>query len=107
VWLIGGSKTKCRVVEDGRAVERFCKVCEAESTFRECEVTDKVHAFFVEFVETKTRRMVCAKCGDDHDVEEERSPPSQRAPAKRPARKEPSEAEVDDMLAELKRRMKR
>jgi predicted RNA-binding Zn-ribbon protein involved in translation (DUF1610 family) len=116
VFLFGGKKTKATPVKGGRSGARVCEGCRATVTFYECEVTDKVHAFFVELFEATTRRMVCPECGEDHDVEEFfeaarrqaslARPAPQRAPApSRSASSREREAEIDEELAALKRKI--
>jgi hypothetical protein len=118
MFLFGGKKTKFRPVKGGRSGARACKECQATVTFHECEVTDKVHVFFVELFEAKTRRMVCSECGEDHDVDEffeaarqegsSARPEPRKAPASsRSASSRAQEAEIDDELAALKRRIAR
>jgi hypothetical protein len=121
MWLIGGSKTKTRKVKDGRTGQRFCGDCRRVVVFHEHDVTDKIHAFFVELFEHTQRRMVCSECGEDHDVEEffaaaiaapaakaalpRPSPARLAEPAKRAAPPKKPDADVDEMLAALKRKM--
>jgi hypothetical protein len=116
MFFFGGKRTKFTRVTGGRSGARACEGCRATVTFYECEVTDKVHAFFVELFEATTRRMVCPECGEDHDVEEffeaERRQASLARPAPQralaPARSTSSrerEAEIDDELAALKRKV--
>jgi hypothetical protein len=124
MWLIGGSKTTARKVKDGRSVQRFCAECKAIAVFREYEVTDKFNAFFVELFATTQRRLICDDCGADHDADELLATPDPAArvaakpaakaalPGKAPAPraevpKKPDDADVDEMLAALKRKMAR
>jgi crotonobetainyl-CoA:carnitine CoA-transferase CaiB-like acyl-CoA transferase len=106
MWLIGGSKTKVAWVEAGRVASRHCDGCGRVASFREGDVTDHVHAFFVDLFETTQRRMVCVSCGDDHDVEEffADAPRPPAAPKKLPSAGA-RDQDVDEMLAELKRKM--
>jgi hypothetical protein len=89
--LFGGTKSKTRPITGGRVGKRYCEGCKAVVTFRECTIADQVHLFFVSLLDTESRRMVCAECGEDHDVDElfasERIavPPKSRAPEKAPA----------------------
>jgi hypothetical protein len=112
MWLFGGTKSKTRPIAGGRVGKRYCEGCKAVVTFRECTIADQVHLFFVSLLDTESRRMVCAECGEDHDVNEffasERIavPPKSRAPEKAPAsRREPTDGEIDAELAALKRRL--
>jgi hypothetical protein len=118
MWLIGGSKTTARKVKDGRSLRRFCADCKAVAVFQEYEVTDKLNAFFVELFATTQRRLICDECGADHDVDEllataaagpagpaAKAALSGAAPAKRAELPEKPDADVDEMLAALKRKM--
>jgi hypothetical protein len=125
MWLIGGSKTTARKVKDGRSVRRLCADCNVVADFHEYEVIDKVNAFFVELFATTQRRLICDECGADHDVDEllaatpaaKAALPAKTAkaalpgaaPAKRgePAKKADTDADVDEMLAALKRKIAR
>src|SRR5258708_37694482 len=118
MWLIGGSKTTARKVKDGRSVQRFCAECKAVTVFREYEVTDKINAFFVELFATTQRRLICDECGADHDVDELLATPAPGAatkpakaalpgpaPARRAELPKKPDADVDEMLAALKRKL--
>lgn len=115
MWLIGGSKTKIRPVKGGRVAERHCEDCRKRVSFRECDVTDKLHAYFIELWETSQRRMVCVECGEDYDVDEffaslrPRSAEAPRAalpsPPSRPALPKADDPDIDEMLAALKRKL--
>jgi hypothetical protein len=121
MWLIGGSKTTARKVKDGRSISRLCADCNVVADFHEYEVTDKVNAFFVELFATTQRRLICDECGADHDVDEllatAASAPAAKpalaakavlpgpAPAKRGEVPKNADADVDEMLAALKRKI--
>lgn len=122
MWLIGGSKTTARRVKNGRSARRRCEECNAVAVFDEHEVTDKVNAFFVELFKTTQLRMVCSECGADRDVDEllatpapADAAPTRKAalpgaappppPAKRAELPKKPDADVDEMLAALKRKM--
>lgn len=70
MWFVAGAKTKAREVEGGRVGEGYCEGCKKVVIFRECDVMDTFHAFFIELFESTQRRMVCRTCGEDQDVEE-------------------------------------
>jgi hypothetical protein len=120
MWLIGGSKTTARRVKNGRSARRLCEECNVVAVFDEHELTDRFNAFFVELYQTTQPRMVCSECGADRDVDEllATPAPADAAPARKPALSGPApaaapraelsekpEADVDEMLAALKRKM--
>jgi hypothetical protein len=121
MWLIGGSKTTARRVKNGRSARRLCEECNVVAVFDEHELTDKFNAFFVELYQTTQPRMVCSECGADRDVDEllaapapADTPASKPTPAVLPRAAAPSkpaelpqkpEADVDEMLAALKRKI--
>ena len=125
MWFIAGAKTKARAVEGGRAGQRHCEGCKKVVTFRECDVVDTFHAFLVELFDSTQRRMVCATCGEDHDVADffktarplPRPVPDPPAPAQGPSiwdrlrrRSKGSgvqEDDVDKELAALKQKLAR
>jgi hypothetical protein len=109
MWLFGGAKTKFKLVPGGRTASRRCDTCNAVTTFREVDVTDGFNLFLVELYETTNRRMVCGVCGEDHDPDAFFAEPAKASPRPRPAAPETRarhDADVDQMLAELKRKMK-
>jgi hypothetical protein len=95
-------------VPGGREVSRPCGPCGISTTHVECDVRDRVSAFFVQFLETTQRRMVCVECGEDLALEEAVAPApataSPQEPAAAPAPRAP-QPHVDDLLAALKKKM--
>ncbi len=94
----------------GLGVKRYCAECEAATTWQECEVTDRVHVFFVDLFSMKQRRLVCTDCGEDVDVEDARAKAKQK---EKPAPRELSakevkakNADIEAELAALKKRLK-
>jgi hypothetical protein len=89
--------------------------------FREHDITDAVHVFFVELFEHSQRRMCCDGCGEDYDVEEffaSRGARSTRLPmstqgtlpcasSRKIARGSGKDDDVEEELAALKRRLAR
>lgn len=118
MWLVLGNKTRARRVDGGREGRRFCPDCNAIAAFVECDVTDKVDLFFVEVLHHTMRRMVCLECGTDLGIEEFFLKESSRAPAKVThqnsspksrsvaVRRTIGDAEKEEMLAALKRKMR-
>jgi hypothetical protein len=110
MWLAIGKKTRMKQVAGGRSVEQHCASCGRVTNYVECEVEDKLTAYFVEVVGMTQRRMVCVECERDVALDEAPAPaPSPArakvmAPAPKPAI---SEADKDAMLAALKRKMGR
>src|SRR2546422_1027022 len=117
MWLLVGNKTRVKRLADGREGRRFCSGCSAIVTFHECDVTDKVSAFFVELFDHTRRGMVGLGCGEPLPSEESSAPRPPAAPAdaapRAPSskltgeRKKVTDADKDAMLAELKRKMKK
>jgi hypothetical protein len=110
MWLIFGGKTRCRPVEGGWKMKRFCDGCEKVQTLVECDVKDSFTVFFVSVGGMETRRMVCRECGEDYDLPaaaepaQRAAPPTARpAPPKQPDKKK--QPDLDEMLAELKRKL--
>ena len=121
MWLIGGSKTTARRVKNGRSARRLCEECNVVAVFDEHEVTDRLNAFFIELFKTTQNRMVCSECGADRDIDELLATPAPAdAKASKPAPKALAatpkaatraespgkpDADVDEMLAALKRKI--
>ena len=100
MWIIVGKKTQSKRIPGGRYLERLCKPCGKVTMHVECDVRDEINAFFLPVFAATQRRMVCVECGEDLAVEEALAAPP---PPRRPARI--SEAEKDDLLAALKKKM--
>jgi hypothetical protein len=111
MWTIFGNRTKARQIKGGREETRHCPGCGTTSRYIECDVTDKVHVFFIDLVELTQRRMVCSSCGEDAEIDDSAqrttTPAIAAHPPAAPPRKPPSETEKDRMLAELKAKMRR
>src|SRR5262245_27389182 len=106
-----GNKTQFRPVPDGRVLEQHCTECDEVQRLVECDVVDKVSVFFVSVVDMKSRRMVCQACGEDVDVPPDAdarpagsagvTPPAQQSAP----RQQPSDGDLEQMLADLKKKM--
>lgn len=110
MWLLFGNRTKARPIQGGREENRYCPSCGATSRFIECDVTDKIHVFFINLLDLTQRRMVCNTCGEDLDVADAAPRTPTPVVSARPAARPPklvSETEKDRMLAELKAKMRR
>jgi hypothetical protein len=109
MWLLLGGKTSWKQVPGGRVASRWCAPCGAVTTYVECDVRDRVSAFFVTFVDATQRRMICVECHEDVSIEEAFPPavaPAPRAPAPRAPAAAPTVApDADALLAALKRKM--
>ena len=119
MWFVGGAKTKVSAVEGGRVAERHCDACGQSARFLECDVKDTLHVLFVDLLDTSHRRMVCSRCGDDHDVDDffatmgaaraTGAPSPREAPkppsAKLDAGRERVDDDVGEELAALKRKL--
>src|SRR6185369_16471957 len=98
----------------GRVVEQTCPTCKKVARFVECDVSDKMSVMFVKVLDMTSRRMVCTECGEDLDVPAPAAkgvatapnpcPPSRAASAPA-ARERATPAELDRMLADLKKKM--
>ena len=108
MWMLFGNKTHVRPVEGGRTLERYCDECKKVQTLVECDVKDRVTVFFVNVGDMETRRMVCRECGEDYDLPDVAEAPARPVPvaprsASAPAK---TERELDEMLADLKKKMR-
>src|SRR5689334_20316814 len=108
MWFIVGGRTKVERIDGGREIQRRCDKCEKVTTFAECDVLDRIEVFFVSLLDTKLRRMVCMKCGEDVDMQEAPAKPKEasaaRVTATAPKKPRADDPEIDDMLAALKAR---
>jgi hypothetical protein len=112
MWLLFGARTKAKRVPGGREVERACPECKTVTRWAECDVKDRYHVFFVSLGSTTVRRLVCTRCGEDASLEEAGLAPTTAAPAPTlgaatPPRRPATEKETDQMLRELKKKMRR
>ena len=108
MWIVLGNKTQVKQVPGGRVVSRPCRPCGKSTTHVECDVRDRVSAFFVQILETTQRRMVCVECGEDLAIEDAVAPIAATASPRRPAAASAQRApqpHVDDLLAALKKKM--
>lgn len=130
MWLLFHRNAKTRVIRDGRSFLETCPECERRVRFDEVEVSESFGVFFVDLVSDKERKYRCSACGDVFDLRDEadQSPPAQPATRSAPAlareraaaearlraqdeqRRAQSEAkanQIEDELAELKKRLGR
>jgi hypothetical protein len=125
VWFLFTGKSKTKAVADAEVLREHCPVCKRTTDFIEIEVEHSAGVFFVDFMSDKERKFRCCRCGETFDrvIEEDAADaelPEARVPTgmdrveqlaaeqrKRDAAKARLEANLDDELAELKRRMGR
>ena len=113
MWILFGGRTKAQPIQGGREEQRPCEKCGTITRHIECDLTDKVHVFFIDLLSATQRRLVCVRCGDDVEMPEEHATSAKpRGPAKAalpwsPERRALSEKEEDRRLEELKARMRR
>ena len=107
MWLLFGNKTHVRPIENGRTIEQHCDECEKVQTLVECEVKDRVTVFFVNLGDMEMRRMVCRECGEDYDLPaaDAPAPPTPAVPRLTPPPAK-TEHDLDEMLADLKKKMR-
>jgi hypothetical protein len=107
MWLTFGNKTRVHPVAGGVTVDRHCDRCQAVRRFVECEVADRISVFFVSVVDMKSRRLVCQECGEDQELPTAAAAPAPAPAARPPARAKASDAHLERMLADLKKKMDR
>jgi rubredoxin len=127
VWFLFHHSAKTRVVEGGKSFIETCPECRRRARFDEVEVSDNYGVFFVDLVSDKERKYRCRACAcifDLRDQPEPALPPAKSAAelereraieqarqlAERQRRRELEEAkanQIEDELAELKKRLGR
>jgi hypothetical protein len=107
MWLLGGAKTKFKSVRGGYSEDRHCDECEETTSWRECDVRDRLSLFFIDLVDTTQRRLVCMECGSDAELPARKTQPIAKPVQNTPSPRRPSARETDKMLAELKKKMGR
>ena len=108
--MLFGNKTRVRLVPGGREIERYCPDCKTVRMFQECDVADSVSVFFVSVADMKSRRMVCPECGEDEEMPPDadaKPPVAATRPPPAPAKPAATDSELEQMLADLKQRMKK
>ncbi len=128
MWLLFHRNAKTRVVPDGEMFVETCPECGKRATFREVELTENFGMFFIDIVGDKERAFRCGGCGETFDLKDQaRSARTGIAAKPVAATKSLAELEreraieerrhkelaetkanqIDDELAELKKRMGR
>lgn len=123
MWLLFHRNAKTRAVPDGKSFVDTCPECDRRATFSEVEITENIGLFFIDILGDKERAYRCGACGGVFDLKDQA--PAVAAPAKpqrsaadlerdRVAQQEQLRAaaqakaiQIDDELAELKKRMGR
>lgn len=127
MWLLFHRNAKTRVVPDGHSFVDTCPDCGRTATFFEVELTESYGLFFVDLVGDKERAYRCGSCGEVFDLKDQ-APAAEStrvtpvtpqrsvaelereraaAAAQRRAAAEAKANQIDDELAELKKRMGR
>ena len=115
LWLFTG-KTRTRSVPDGATMREHCPSCGRTSTFHEVEVTTSGGVFFIDLLSDTSRAWRCDRCGDVFDQRDEpaKAPPPKPRDlletlesdrARRESDRARRDAQVEDELAALKKRL--
>jgi len=125
MWLLFHRNAKTRPVRGGDSFVETCPECGKRATFVEVEITESFGVFFVDLAGDKERAYRCGACGETFDLKDQstaKAPPKPARPAKSAAelarerelaeqqRRETARAkavQIEDELAELKKRMGR
>jgi predicted RNA-binding Zn-ribbon protein involved in translation (DUF1610 family) len=129
MWLLFHRNAKTRTVPDGETFVETCPECGKRATFREVELTESYGAFFVDLVADKERAFRCGACGETFDLADHAPaaapPPPVKSAAelareramlereraaedrKRAQLAEAKANQIEDELADLKKRMGR
>jgi uncharacterized C2H2 Zn-finger protein len=123
MWMLFHRNAKTRAVRDGETFVETCPECGVRATFNEVEISESFGVFFVDLVGDKERAFRCGACGEVFDLKDRE--PAAEAPAKpskslaelereqeqeRQRRREAAErkaVQIEDELAELKKRLGR
>ncbi len=125
MWLLFHRNAKTRPVRGGDTFVETCPECGERAKFVEVEITESFGVFFVDLVGDKERAYRCGACGETFDLKDQQpaGAPSKPAPPVKSAaelerereaaeqrRREAARAkavQIEDELAELKKRMGR
>ncbi len=113
MFILFGTKSKSKLVPDGRRGERRCSECAKSTTWVECIVKDSFNVFFVDVLDSSARCMRCTECGEDCAIEDwdreqrrTQNAAAPSAPAPLPAPAKPAQpVDVDKEFAALKARL--
>ncbi len=123
MWFLFTGKSKTKAVAEAAVLREHCPVCKRTTDFVEIEVEHSAGLFFVDLMSDKERKYRCCRCGENFDrvIEEDDDADAVAATPtgmdrveqlaaeqrRRDAARARIEANLDDELAELKRRMGR
>ncbi len=123
MWLLFHRKAGTKVVAGGKSFTDHCPTCDRSTRFAEVEVGESYGVWFIDVVEDKERAFRCERCGDVFDLRDAPAKPVPEADRRqaeldrvealaaeqrrREAAKAARETQIDDELAELKKRMGR
>ena len=125
MWLLFHRNAKTQVVRGGKSFIETCPECRRKARFDEVEVTESFGLFFVDVVDDKERKYRCSACGDTFDLRDQPEAPPVKSPRELERERDEAEArrvdgerqrrqhaeakanQVEDELAELKKRMGR
>jgi len=124
MWLLFHRNAKTRPVRGGDSFVETCPECGKRATFVEVEIAESFGVFFVDLVGDKERAYRCGACGETFDLKDPQ--PASAPPPTKPARSaaelereralaeqqrreaaRAKAAQIEDELAELKKRMGR
>ena len=125
MWLLFHRKAGTRAVAGGRSFTEECPTCKKRTRFHEVEVTEKYGVFFLDVLKDSERAFRCERCGDVFDLRDNAADPAPTAshPAsktsmdrveqlaaeqrKRDELRAAKATQIEDELAELKRKLGR
>jgi DNA-directed RNA polymerase subunit RPC12/RpoP len=125
VRLLFTSSGNTKVVRGGQSFVDDCPECGHRATFDEVEITESYGVFWIDVVSDTTRAFRCCRCGDTFDLKDASAAASpapaavaKPAPVAKPAapaksakeiarERDAKATQIEDELAELKRRMGR
>ncbi len=108
MWLLFHCNAKTRLVRDGQTFVETCPQCGRRAKFEEVEHTESYGVFFVDLVDDRERGYRCRECGEVFDLKDEPTP-AERLRVTEPAAVEPTPrqraetARADDVAADRRR----
>ncbi len=71
MWLLFHRNAKTRTLPDGESFVETCPECGKRATFREVELSESFGLFFVDIVGDKERAFRCGACGETFDLKDQ------------------------------------